>query len=222
MKTIRTTRTSEGTTLFNAKDIFESLGIYWNGKESLSKLKKNSWQMVKAPVAISSGVTTLWHYGMTEDAVKQLCKKRKLENPLDSAKLQSGEQATAIKEVAELKVQVEQLKRLFASSIIADKSLQNEQEEAKLDVSELTAREQIRALVVAHAQRKAGEFGITRQGDMKIFFDLSFKLLYEKYKQKRNFDIKTLADQEKLSGLQLAQNYGIITDLLSVAKEIFA
>lgn len=222
MNTIRTTQTAEGATLYSAKDIFNSLGLHWGGKESLAKLKKNSWMMVKAPIAITGGVSTIKHYGMTEGAVKQLCKKRKLTNPLAEVKIQSSEQGTTDKKVAALEAQVSQLKNLFASAIMGNKNLQTEVKQDIVDVSELSARDQIRALVVAHAKAKAAEFEVTRTQDMGIFYDLSFKLLYEKYKQKRNFDIKDLADKENISGLALAQNYGIITDLLSVAKEIFA
>ena len=223
MTNIRTT-TQEGKTFYNAKDVFDSLGVHWAGRSSLNKIKAGEFKMVKAPIAIGDGTktTTAWHYTLTEKGVKQLCKTRKLDNPLNSNKLVVNEQVVKNNEVAELKEQVQQLKQLFASAMMQTKSLHIPANSDTVVHVELTERAQIRSLVITHAKAKAAELGVTRSEDMNIFYDLSFNLLYNKYKQLRNFDIKQQADKLDISGLELAQNYGIISDLLKVAKELFA
>lgn len=218
MNTIHTV-TQGNKTLYKASDVFNAIGAYWGGKSSLNGFTKNHFTSVTGPVKSAGGkVSTNCFYALTEKGVEKLCKKHDVTNPLITSVLSSTEQVQTNSEVEKLKREMAALKSVFAATLT--KTLQNQPGEIR--IIDPNHRVQIRNLVGNFAKTKAAELNVTRTADMGIFYDLSFKKLYDTYKQERDFDIKSAADDQGISGLQLAEEYGIIDDLLEVATELFA
>lgn len=226
MVTIRTTTDEKGKIAYNAKDICKAIGVSWRGKHSLTGLKPTHFSLTKAPVQLTDKViASVKHYVMTEAGVGALCKLHDVDNPVQATTVKSTVETSSSKRIDELENTVKSLKLLVAEMIAKDQpaadNVDKTATEAKVTkkIMPHEARVEIRNLCVEYAKKLADNHGITATRDRGIFYDLTFNLLYTKYKQKTNIDIKSLAAQSSKTGLQIAQDYGIVVDLLAFAKE---
>ena len=218
--TIRATKVS-GKTLYNASDVFKTLGLYWGGQDSMVNIKPSYYKVVKSSSTTGKGKTsTSWHYALTDKGVEQLCKKHKKANPLPYIKVEDTSNVSQERELAKVKEDLRQLKMIFGSAIMGDKSLPNKDKNATILTG--TLRDQIRTLTTEHAQSKAKELGVTKSKDMGMFFDLSFNLLYNTFAKTNKIDIKRMADAQGISGLQVAEDLGLLYELRDTAKQLFA
>ena len=208
-------------TFYNANDVYTSVGVSWNGKDSLRGMKENfHFKKVKAPLKKADGtISKTEFYALTEHGIKKVCKTYKKTNPLNTVSVKDTAQDAMTKEVQELRSQVAQLKQVFANAFIAGK--QNNQPAAIQPVVAKDERDEIRNIVTTYASNYAKSHGITNSADARIYFDLCFNMLYNTYKQKHNFDIKSAAAKQNITGLAIAHQYGLLPQLLTVAKALF-
>lgn len=232
---IRTTKSSKGAIMYNASDICQAIGKRWNGKATLSlpSLKNGKdFELVSAPLQVSgNSVVTVKHYAISASGVTKLCKKHKVENPLASVvTLNSPNTAILNKKVADLETEMKELKGLL--SVLMHKSVteakpaespaqpKGEAGGSEGSVQESVERATIRALCTNFAKKLAKDFG-NEGKDLGTYHDITYTLLYSRYKSKTNFDIKKEAEDQNKTGLQIAQDYGILGDLLKFTKELF-
>lgn len=217
------TATIDNKTVYNANDVYTSVGASWNGKDSLRDMKEGfHFKKVKAPLKKTDGtVSKTEFYALTDKGVKKICKRLKKQNPLDKlVNVKDTNQDKVNKEVEALKTQVAQLKQLFASTFVLGKP--NDVTGAQpVQTQPKDERDEIRNIVTTFAAEYAKKHGITNTNDARLYFDLCFNMLYNTYKQKHNFDIKSAATKQGVSGLAIAHQYGLIKNLLVVAKELF-
>lgn len=233
--TIRTTKNTDGNLLYNAMDICHAVGVSWRGKASLSDLKENKdFVKIKAPLQINNTtVAEVSHYAMTKKGVTKFCANKGADATAALIKgniLKSTTENTSEKRLTDLEEQVSKLKEIVATmmpthpkvklleALGVDKATENATVNTEVDCA--TSRTELRTICLDHAKWLAEQHGVTEQKDMGIFYDLTFNLLYTKYKYKTNFDIKKEADSQNKTGLQIAQDYGIIHELLAFAKTI--
>jgi hypothetical protein len=219
MSTAIRTATVSNKTVYNANDVCTSIGVSWNGKDSLRNMKEGfHFKKVKAPLKKNDGtVSKTEFYAFTDKGVNKLCKTFKKANPLNTVTIKDTAQDKTNKEVQELRNQVAQLKQVFATAMLS-KPLGTMQAPTIVAKDE---RDEIRQIVTNFASNYAKNNGITNPQDARIYFDLCFNMLYNTYKQKYNFDIKSAAGKQNITGLAIAQQYGLLPNLLNVAKNLF-
>lgn len=207
---------------YSAKDIFEQLGLNWRGVRSIP-------ENIIANYNTIDGVN---QYTLKEREIKKLCSHFK--KPFEA--LAIGIAPTKKdKKVDALESTVKDLKLVVAKLLTQGNDLRKSlpvkgtsAKILKLDPLQVQARKQIRELVQEYASLRANELGIRDEG-RRIFFDLSFKALYDAYKDKtpNKLDLKALADEEtnktgnKVSGLQIAEKLGIAVELLQFTKSFY-
>ena len=229
---IRTTKDINGETLYAAKQVFETLGIPYNGYKSATEVS-SGFRYFDVLTKVGSHEQHVPQYVITEAGVRELCKKYKANTSLFGFSTKS---VSADKEVAAMQKTIGDLKNVVAKLLTKDqpkvKSSTNKGKSAKVkanDPLQIEARKQIRELVQDYASNRADELGITESDSRRIFYDLSFKALYNAYKlsTKNKIDLKALADAEtnktgiKVSGLVIAERLGIAIELLQFTKAFY-
>jgi hypothetical protein len=222
MSTAIRTATVSDKTLYNANDVYTSIGVSWNGKDSLRNMKEGfHFKKVKAPLKKTDGtVSKTEFYALTDKGVNKLCKTFKKANPLNTVTIKDTAQDKTNKEVQELRNQVAALKQAFAKALFANAQPVNANNAPVINKPK-DERDEIRQIVTTFASNYAKNNGITNPQDARIYFDLCFNMLYNTYKQKYNFDIKSAAGKQNITGLAIAQQYGLLPNLLNVAKDLF-
>jgi hypothetical protein len=220
---IRISKTETGEALYNASDICKSVSLPWNGRRSLpDKLKPNKdFRFIKSALAINDNTSTkVKHYVMTEAGVNKLCKIKKVENPLKKINtLKTAEDVTQHNEIKDLREKFGLLCNVVANLLIG-KKVDFAQDNATIidPVPEIPARVQLRQICVDKAKALAAAHGITDSCDMGVYYEMVFNLLYTKYKQQTQIDLKNLAKQKNTTGLQIADDLGLMDNLLTFAK----
>lgn len=230
--TIRTTKDINGDTLYAAKQVFETLGIPYNGHKSATEVS-SGFRYFDVKTRVGNHEQRIPQYVVTEAGVKELCKKYKQSTLLFGFQTKSK---SADKEVAAMQKTVNDLKTVVSKLLTQGqpqvKSSTNKGKSVKVkanDPLQIEARKQIRELVQDYASKRADELGITESDSRRIFYDLSFKALYNAYKlsTKNKLDLKALADVEtnktgvKTSGLIIAERLGLAIELLQFAKSFY-
>ena len=217
------TATIDNKTVYNANDVYTSVGASWNGKDSLKNMKEGfHFKKVKAPLKKTDGtVSKSEFYALTDKGVNKLCKTLKKTNPLNVVSVKDTAQDKVNKEVQELRNQVAQLKQVFVNAFVLGKQNNPNGQMTNTQAAPKDEREEIRNIVTNFASNYAKNHGITNSADARIYFDLCFNMLYNSYKQKHNFDIKSAAAKQNITGLAVAHQYGLLPQLLVVAKTLF-
>ena len=231
MTNIRTTKNSKGKTLYNAKDICEAAGVSWRGKETMAGLKPGSdYFLLKAPLQVSPTVCSeTWHYVFTDKGVTELTKNKGVDNPLKTVTIKNVTEVENNKTIGQLVAQVKNLKSIVADLLVRIDEIETNQVDKDIsddivteeppEISDEAARQEIRQLTADYAKKLAAQHGVSKS-DMSVFYDLTFNILYTKYKYKYKIDIKKEADQADKSGLQIAEDYGILQHLLLLARNV--
>lgn len=229
MSTKLRTITDKGTTFYSAKDVFAKLGLSFRGVESLPSGVKFTYAGV--PTQVGTRVIGVQSIVLDQTSVEKLCTK--LNRDVSIFKFKT--KAVSAKAVQKLEKQVQDLKGVVAKLLTKDsgngKTSTGRTKPVKVianDPLQAEARKQIRELVQEYAGKRADELGYSIE-DRRIFFDLSFKALYNTYRDNDfdQIDLKDLADKEtvrtgkKVSGLQMAEKLGVAVDLLEVAKNLY-
>lgn len=222
MTTVRTTTSSTGETWYNAKDIFEAIGKSYHGHRSLAKL---SSKQVSQAHEIAGNKAKRKHYMLTDKGVASLCRSRKVANPISTVSFQAKETEKLAPKLEELTSTVNALKQLIAGMLAKDikPSTAINPVDSKPITSKLKNGSEIRAALrercITYAKQLAESHNITDTRDIGIFYDLTYNLLYTKFKQKTGFDIKKVAHEQGTTGLKVALDFGLIDDLYTCAKE---
>jgi hypothetical protein len=222
-----------GKTYYSAKQVFEMLGLKYKGYTSSSEVS-SGFQYIAIPTKVGDHEQHIDQYAVDESGLKELCKRsKKSAASLFGFKTKSY---SADKEVAAMQKTVDDLKNVVAQLLTKDqpkvKSSTKKQKSVTIKVNDplqIEARKQIRELVQDYASKRADELGITEGEPRRIFYDLSFKALYNAYKlsTKNKLDLKALADAEtektgvKTSGLVIAERLGIAIELLKFTKSFY-
>lgn len=218
------------TTAYPAKQVFTQLGLKWRGADSVAELPKSHWS--QKPLATKVGDRTIHvkQYALSEAGVKALCKKHNK----SVFGFEAAPSKDTSKQVKKLEKTVSDMK-VVLSKLLTDGStgkitLPTKGVSAKLvknDPLQVQARQQVRQLVQDYASARANDLGIT-DDSRRLFFDLSFKALYNAYKEStpNKIDLKALADEQtakgtKVSGLQIAERLGLAIELLQFAKAFY-
>lgn len=229
---VRTTTDTAGNTLYSAKQVFETLGLSYNGAESSTEVK-GGFKYIKMLNQVGNHMQSIYQYAIPAAGVEELCKRYKKPTSLFGF---STKPVNTDKEVAGMKKTISDLKTVVAQLLTKDqpqvKSSTTASKSVKVvanDPLQVEARKQTRELVQDYASNRADELGITEAENRRIFYDLSFKALYNAYKlsNKNKVDLKVLAEAHttnsgvKTSGLQMAEKLGLSIDLLKFAKSFY-
>lgn len=216
--------------LYCAKDVFNTLGVKYRGAESFKGLEAG-FATTKFLTKVGKHDSLISQYALDEAGVREICTR------LGKSPTLVGLKPAAVdtsKEIAAMKQTINDLKNVVAQLLTqndaAEKTLKTDSKTVKVikdDKLQIEARKQTREIVQDYASKRATELGITEGDSRRIFFDLSFKALYNAYKLATNIDLKAMADTEtadtgnKVSGLQIAERLGRAIDLLQFTKAFY-
>lgn len=207
--------------VYSAQDVFTSIGLPWSSKKSLKDLKQGQhFKKVKVGnVNANKVVSRTEMYVLTEPGVTKITSLHKKASPIPAVTIttNAAPQKTA-NEVESLKAELNKVKLLLANITFNKAALPNTGAEFKLDKT-LSPKDQIKAIVSNHAERQAAALGITDKADFGVFYEMSYAILYQRYKQLNNLD----ANNTGIPGSKLAavDQLGHINGLLTLAKKLF-
>lgn len=210
-------------TLYSANQVYNALGLNWRGRRSLPS----------GVVADYDTVDGVNQYLLSEQGIKNVCKTNKKDASIFG--FSTKKSADNTKQINKLESTIHDMKVVLAQILTANSSSRNclpvkgiSARLIKFDPLQVQARRQIREIVQDYASKRANELGIT-DDSRRLFFDLSFKALYNAYKDKtpNKIDLKAIADKEtedtsnKVSGLQIAERLGLAIELLQFTKSFY-
>lgn len=240
MKTIRN-KSLNGKVWYSAKDVYSRLGLNWDGvmKARYTRdIDYGNFSSITLPKKNGNKTIEAVQYALNVEGIKQLCNAAKVnynKKFADIAVVKPQDVDQMAKELRSLEKTVDDLKVLLSQSLIAANFTKKELKLATTSVKltndplQYQARVKIRELVNEYAERRADQMGIIDPEKRRIFYDLTYKALYNKYKEltKNKTDLKKLAEEKtrltgnKVSALQIAEQTGVAVDLLHLAENLF-
>lgn len=228
-KSVISSTEHKSVTYYRASDVFTSLGLKWDGQKSLvtAGLKnKVDYDFVKGTKVNHNGVTCNYYYfGLTKKGLAKLQKQnKKVVVPVDTATVTDSTKLSTAKEIEKLKEQLSTFKNLFAASLTINKALLTPPTKFVEDNADMDDREAIRTIVNAYASAKCTELGINGGKDAELIHELMYKKLYSIFHQTNGVDIQNYAaaSKTKTSGLQAAEDLGLLAPLRRVAETLLS
>jgi hypothetical protein len=188
------------------------------------------------PTKVGNATQGVRHTVVSASLAKRIAKNNKVTNTesVFGTVATSNVVAKQTKQVDRLTTAVTNLKvvvaQLLTKGNMAKNSLQLKGKSANVnnDPKQAEARKAVRKLVEAYAEKKADELNITDSKQRSIFYDVTYKTLYAEYKRltPTHVDLKILAESKenkdkKVSALQVAEQLGLATELLQLARSIY-
>jgi len=222
------TKTKRDSIVYCAKDVFTALNLPYKG---ISSIEAAGATAVKCafPTKVGTATAQITQYALSPTMVKRIAKH----NGRNTDKIFG---TNPDKEVSKLNQTVQKMKAVLAQLLTKENKARKllpvsgvSVKVTKADPLQAQARRMIRDIVQEYASNRANELSIIGDG-RSIFFDLSFKALYDAYKEqtKTKIDLKAIADKEtkdtgnKVSGLQIAERLGLAVELLAFTKSFYA
>lgn len=141
---------------------------------------------------------------------------------VSSVKVKQKKKQASTSRISRLEGQVRNLKAIVSDLVYNEFDKGNKWLTVDSTVDpKLSNREKIKAICAAHAETMAKSYGVTDSKDFGTFYDITFSLLYTRFRYTHKFDIKALADKQNKTGLQIAEEYGLLDKLLVLTQKLF-
>jgi len=222
--------------MYCAKDLFTVIGKPWKGGSTLDKYGVDSeYDWLPVIVGKAKNASAVTHLFIDQEGVDKILNSVTTKVNLSNFVSAKPKDQTASKQVEKLEKTVDDLKVVLAQLVIKKNndtsglSFGTNSAKVKHDPIHAEARREVREICENYAASRAKDYGIEDSEKRRIFYDLTYKALYTKYKEvtQNHTDLQDLARQRtkivghKVSALEVAEQLGLTVELLQLARKIY-
>jgi len=221
-----------------AKDLFNTLGKKWHSSIlDRYDVAASNRTMVQFPTKVGNKTCQIFGTAIDQIGVDKILDElgTTLSTSSNSVSSKRSENSSST-QLDKMSRTIDDLKVILSQLVITkgnDKKITLPESAKNVSITndpiQAEARKQIRATCEEYAKKRASDYGITDSEQRRIFFDLTYKALYTRYKEItiNHTDLQELAHERskivghKVSALRVAEQLGLAVELLQLANKIY-